>query len=591
MADSILTPGHQQPITDNSPTIPETQYLEKDRFLGEYSGDEQAQALVQDHLNIPSKDDVYNKQEIDIRVSEFIRDAIQSYLNQEDPHGIIPQVEEMIQGMAKSDGSTPFTAPQQGVEPLMDSHLTTRKYVLSQIKQHLSSIDPHQILPQVQEMLTKYIKKSEMYTKDQIYTKKEIDKQSQVYLKNDGSTPFIRPQVGADPTIDSHLSTKRYVDNVLRSHLVDVDPHGFITILNNRLSSYIKKKDVLDKTQTYSRTQIDNLIQGAVNQAVSASIQDYLDTVNEKFEYLRKQKYIRPDGSTPFTAPQQGEAAVNPNDLVTLEQVEQKIEDIKLQLVPEEPIWITSGPVEAGAGMIQAGDTLAQQVSFQEAMDAIFYGKRVNISTPELAPVGKVFPITVCITGSLATVEYAEVYQDGKYLTVITREQLQESSCITIDSNAITNDSEVTVKVYYTNGSIHEVSSITRVSLPVFAGLLPKWKFGNTVNYEYLLELNKGDKINNKFYNKGINFQELIHTYKFDSDELVHLFIAVPSNYSDLTEMSNSSQQYTIDAFDVIDMIPFEVPGSPEDIIYKLYIYKQTLYSLDSTIKFKFSEK
>jgi hypothetical protein len=36
-------------------------------------------------------------------------------------------------------------------------------------------------------------------------------------------------------------------------HLVDVDPHGFIATLNNRLAYYAKTANVYDKSQTYSR--------------------------------------------------------------------------------------------------------------------------------------------------------------------------------------------------------------------------------------------------------------------------------------------------------------------------------------------------
>lgn len=61
-------------------------------------------------------------------------------------------------------------------------------------------------------MLEQYVKQSQVYFKNQLYTKNEIDQQSNKYLKGDGTTPFTKPQIGADPQIDSHLSTKRYVD-------------------------------------------------------------------------------------------------------------------------------------------------------------------------------------------------------------------------------------------------------------------------------------------------------------------------------------------------------------------------------------------
>ena len=52
--------------------------------------------------------------------------------------------------------------------------------------------------------------------------------------------------------------------------------------------------------------------------------------------------------------------------------------------------------------------------------------------------------------------------------------------------------------------------------------------------------------------------------------------------------MSNSAQVVTSAAFEVIDQIPFQIPGSTSDVIYKIYIYKQDLYSLNTTMKFKF---
>jgi response regulator of citrate/malate metabolism len=55
------------------------------------------------------------------------------------------------------------------------------------------------------------------------------------------------------------------VDKTLYKHLVDIDPHGFISILNERLAAYAKKRDTYDKSQTYSRSQIDSIINKAVN--------------------------------------------------------------------------------------------------------------------------------------------------------------------------------------------------------------------------------------------------------------------------------------------------------------------------------------
>lgn len=593
MADnSILTPGYQEPNNIPKDVVRNTQYLEKDNYLSEYES-ESEKSVVRENLNVPSKDSVYTKQDVDLEVGKRIREAVQEYLNMDDPHGIIPFVEEMIKDMVKTDGSTPFVVPQAGIDPVADNHLTTKKFVTRLLKEHINAEDPHEILPEVRDMLEKYVKTSEIYSKSQLYTKEEINKQAEQYMKRDGTTPFIKAQVGADPTIDSHLTTKRYVDALLHKHLVDVDPHGFITILNQRLSSYIKKKDVFDKTQTYSRTQIDNIISQIVERSIQLSMQEYLDSIEDKFEYIRKQRYIKQDGSIPFRNPQSGVDAVEDSELVTLRQLTKVVQEAQENLVEKtndkECVWITSGPVEAEVGMVKEGDTLSSQVSFQEIMDAMFYGKRVRLNVPDYISVGQKFPITICISGSLATVEYAEVYQGSTYIDTISKEQFEESGCVTIDSLPIEEDSEITVKVFYTNGSTHELSEIVKVALPIFVGVIPRWKFGNTLTYAELEELSREDSYNNQFYNKDRSLKSLEHSYNFDKSKEQKLVIAVPTTYSNLAEMSNSSQTVTIAAFDVIDQIPFQVPGAPRDIIYKLYFYKQNLYSLNTTVNFKFT--
>ena len=587
MANTILTPEEEN-IKEPPIKEPIISYLEKDNYLSEFQTIEE-KAIARENLDVYSKDSVYNKTESDTLLDRTIKEAFDKYLNMEDPHGILPTVEEMIEGVVRNDGSTPFLAPQQGVDPVQDYHLATKRFVTRLLKEHTDAEDPHRILPEVEDMLEQYVKQSQVYFRNQLYTKNEIDQQSGQYIKRDGSTPFTKAQIGADPQIDSHLATKRYVDAVMYKHLVDVDPHGFIAILNKRLAQYAKVSNVYDKSQTYSRVQIDSIIRSLVHDAAKEAIIDHVSEFDPHniLAEVRKLKYIKQDGTTPFKAPQKGVDAVDPQDLVTLHQVEEKIGEQLGEL--EQPVWITSGPVEAQVGMVKEGDTLASSVTFQEAMDAIFYGKRVKLTVPELSSVGESFPITLCIQGSLATVDYAEIWQDGKYLATITKEDLEESGCVTVDGLPIDSDSEVTAKVFYTNGSIHEVTETVSVALPVFIGIISRWKFGNTITYNQLLELSLEDSKNNKFYDKGIHLQSIEHSYNFDEDREQKIIVALPVTYNNLAEMSNSAQVVTSDAFEVIDQIPFQVPGSTSDIIYKIYIYKQDLYSLNTTMKFKFA--
>lgn len=590
MADnSILTPGYQNPTQDTTEISEDTKYLAVDNYLSEYSSDEQ-KSVVRENLNVPAKDNVYSKQDTDTQISQKIQQAIQDYLNLEDPHGIIPIVEDMIADMVKSDGSTPFKLPQTGVDPQTDYHLATKKYVDKLVQKHVSANDPHQTLSTVQNLLKNYVKLVDIYSKQDLYTKQETDQKLKDYIKKDGSTPFTKAQIGVDPSIDSHLATKRYVDKSLYNHLIEVDPHNFISILNSRLAYYIKKKDVYDKTQTYSRTQIDSIINKIVNSAIESSLQDYQDSVDSKFEQIRNQNYVKSDGSVPFTQPQQGVEAVNENELVTLKQLNTAKEESHTELVNYQPEWITSGPVEATVGQVEEQTEFPEQVTFQELMDAIFYGKAVSVDVPDYTNITESCDVLLCIHGSLSLVETIELYQKDTIIGTYSKEDFQDG-CITVKSNPILEDTIFTFKVTYSNGAVHQAEDTTKVSLPVFIGLLPKWKYGNTVTMEYLKELEQQDVngTQNRFMTYGSDLESISFFYKFQDPDLRHIFVVLPESYPDLEYISTSSQKFEKDAFDVIDMIPLQIEGVEGDTIFKMYIYKQALSSLNQEVTFKFN--
>lgn len=591
MADnSILTPGCQDTVDVPTTADESVQYLEKDNFLSEYEN-ESEKSVVRENLNVYPKNAVYTKDETDTNIATTVTTAVNKHLSVEDPHGTLNTVREMIADMAKTDGSTPFTSPQSGVEPISDSHLTTKKFVTRLLNEHTRLVgpdDPHQILPEVRTILEKYVKSSDIFTKSQLYTKQDVDNLLKTFLKKDGSTPFTIAQIGVDPTIDSHLATKRYVDKTLYAHLVDVDPHGFLTILNQRLASYAKIANVYDKTQTYSRSQIDAFINKWVQEAVAGAIAEYMETVDDRFETIRQEKYVKQDGSVPFKAPQKGVDAIDPQDLVTLYQVEEKVENLQEQITNNEPIWKTSGPVESTVGHIDDNTPVPATMSLQEVLDAIFYGKGISISAPDYVTINNKVPVTLCVHGSTGLIDVAELYQDGELTISFVKEDF-ENGCVTTDSLPIVEDTEFTFKVTYTNGAVHEESITVKVALPIFVGLLPKWKFGNVITWNYLEELASEEPNNNQFISSGNNLNQISINYGFQDAKLRHPFVVVPVSYPDLDNMSTTPQKFGIDAFDVIDMIPLKVPGVEKDIIFKIYIYRQALSSLNQEVTFNFA--
>ena len=596
MADStILTPGCQ--VTEDTPsTIDETvQYLEKDNYLSEYEN-EAEKSVVRENLNVYPKNAVYTKDETDSNIATTVTTAMNKHLSVEDPHGTLNTVKEMIADMAKTDGSTPFTSPQSGVEPISDSHLTTKKFVTKLLNEHTRLVgtdDPHQILPEVQTILEKYVKSSDIFTKSQLYTKQDVDNLLTSFLKKDGTTPFTIAQIGVDPTIDSHLATKRYVDKTLYAHLVDVDPHGFLTILNQRLASYAKIANVYDKTQTYSRTQIDAFINKWVQEAVEASIAEYMETVDDKFESIRQDHYVKQDGSVPFKNPQAGVNATEPEHLVTLQQIDDKTSELKenleAQIKDKESLWITSGPVETTVGFVEDNTPMPATMTLQEVCDAIFYGNGISMDVPEYVVITKTCPITLCIHGSTALVQVAQLFQNDKVIYTFTGDDFKDG-CITVDSEPLLEDAEFKFKVTYTNGSVHEQTATVKCYMPVFVGLLPKWKTGSTITMDYLIQLCEEDTdgTQDRFINYGGDLKSFTFKYVFTDASLRHPFIVLPESYPNLETMVTKSQSFGVDAFNVINNIPLKVPGVEKDIIFKIYIYKEALATLNQEVTFNF---
>lgn len=591
MSDTILTPGKNENFNnENQQQNPE--YLIKSNFLGEFKDEEKS--TVRSNLGVLASENTYTKEQaesvilnkIEAKFREY-SEEIPEYLTEED-------VAKILTNFVRIDGTTPFTSTQKGKAPEVSSDLTTKQYVDTLISNYLKKTDKDVIINQIKNILLDYVKQEDVYTKEEVYKKEEIDSENKKYTRLDGTTPFTAPQSGRTPQTSSHLTTKGYVDTIIQNHKIDIDPHNFTERLNKKLEKYALKNTVYDITQTYSRNQIDSVIEKLVEQSVIEIIKSHesLEDPHNILEKIKESGYVTKDGTTPFEKPQKGVDAVNPKDLVTLHQlkdlVQKESQKLNDKIDDKECTWITSGPVKSTVGFVENETELAKNLSLQEIMDAIFYGKGISINVPSIGRLGQTVDVTVCVQGTLANLDYAELYQDGVLIGSFIKSDFEKQGCIVVESKPINSDSKFIFKVYYVNGATHEVSAIVKVALPVFIGLLPKWKFGNVVTYEYLLDLYYEDQKNNMFYDYSKNIKEVEHKYNFEDTKLQHVFMAIPSNYPDLYQMCTSSQQFGKDAFDIIDLIPFQVPGASSDIVYKLYIYKQALASLNIPVTFKF---
>lgn len=583
MADNvILTPGGSgNECVTPAQEVDTSQFLKRDNYFGEYESESDKQ-IARTNLGVPSTEEVYDKTSANLQILQAVKQSMDTHLATEDPHNILPQIEGKFDGLVKQDGTTPFTAPQTGVDPIQDLHLTTKRFVTELMNSHLAKTDPHNVIPLVEEILKVYVTADQIYKKVELYTRAQTDDLLKNVVKRDGTTAFLKPQLGVTPLADGHLSTKKYVDDVMFSHLVDADPHGFVTLLNQRLNNYFKKTETYSKAETYSRNQLDAIISQLVVDAARGAIEEHVNQYDPHgtLKEIYSKHYVQRDGSVPFTAPQKGVPAVEDDELVTKSQLQDSIVG--------ESIWITSGPVQTTVGFVEDNMDVGEKLNLQEIMDAIFYGKSVDVMSPPFAPLGSVVDVDMFIRGSVGIVQYAELLQNGTAIGTYTKDQF-EMGQLTVQSLPINEDTTFTFRVYYPNGTYLEDTCETKVAFDVFVGILPKWFPASSVSYDYLMELVTSDPTNNSIDHTGSAADEIKHKYDFSSPtELKQIFIAMPKDYPDLIQMTTPSQQFGIEAFDIISDIPFEVPGLDNSKIYKIYVYKESLVTLNLEVTFKF---
>lgn len=580
MVDTILTPTPCE-----TPTVMEEQnsFL-IDNYFSELENDSQ-KGIARENLGVYGKTDLYTKVEVDNNIGKAVNDSVKQLLAADDPHQILPKVYTLLTDHVRKDGTIPFTAPQSGVDPLLDNHLTTKRFVNSLFDQHLKVTDPHNVMELVNEVLKQYPLAKDVCYKTDVFTKEYINKLIKSYVKTDGTTPFTAPQSGVTPIIEQHLTTKRYVDNLMFKHNVEVDPHGFLTILNQRLGNYYKTTETYSKQETYSRAQIDQVINTLVTDAAYQAVKEHLRQFDPHgiLKEIYKEHYVKRDGSVPFTSIQKGIDGIEDNDLATVGQVNRIKEELTGQFNQLQPIWVTSGPIQTTVGFMEDESSVPPIMTFQEAMDAIFYGKIISIETQKIAASGMIIPITLGVRGN-SFFEKAELYQNGLLIRTFTFDDFQDWTC-TIDSNPILTNTTFDFIVTFINGTKVSASSITEVSYGIFVGALPKVCQPGDVSRNVMLELIEKDPINYAMYYS----ESIVHKFDFAcTDQPCKLTIAIPKEYKQLEYMNTSSQHFNKEAFNITE-VPIIVPGINEAIIYNFYVYKENLIALHSEVTFKLS--
>lgn len=583
MVDTILTPTPcETPIA-----MEEQNSFLIDNYFSELENESQ-KGIARENLGVYGKTDLYTQVEVDNNIGKAVNDAVKQLLASDDPHQILPKVYILLTDYVKKDGTVPFTAPQAGKDPLLDNHLTTKKFVIDLLDNHLKVTDPHNVMKLVNEVLKQYPLAKDIYYKSDVYNKEYINKLVKAYVKADGTTPFTAPQSGVTPIADQHLTTKRYVDNVMFKHDVNVDPHGFLTILNQRLSNYYKTTETYSKQETYSRAQIDQVINTLVTDAAYQAIKEHLRQFDphDILKEVYKEHYVKRDGSVPFTSIQKGVEGIEDNDLATVGQLNKIASKLSEEYNNLQATWVTSGPIQTTVGFMEDESSVPQIMSFQEIMDAIFYGKVIDIKAPTTIAVGTSAEVTMYIRGN-AMIEKAELYQNEVLIGTYDMEDFLDWS-LSVTSKPIVNNTTFTFIVTYINGQTQDISTITNVSYGAFVGNVPKMCMAGDLKYHVMLDI--VDSKNAIIYPVSSDITEIKHTFSFvNPNNPQKLVLAIPAEYNQLDYMYTASQHFNKDAFD-IETVPVIIPGVEEPVLFTYYMYNESLVAFNSEVIFKLSK-
>lgn len=93
MADNtILIPG-EEGCKQEQTVLSNEAYLQIDNYLSEWA-EEFEKEIARNNLNVWSKDEVYTRTETDLKIQEEDKATMNYHLAQDDPHGILPKVDE-----------------------------------------------------------------------------------------------------------------------------------------------------------------------------------------------------------------------------------------------------------------------------------------------------------------------------------------------------------------------------------------------------------------------------------------------------------------------------------------------------------------
>lgn len=552
--DYILTLGDLEEDSQGAENVTNSETLKVENALHEIQ-ELGLQKSARLHLGVPSTQDLEDvKQELIDTVNSLQESNKETYNNQQNT---ISEIQEQLDKYATLDGDFSFDAtPKVG-----DESLVTEKTVDKKLESYAKSNKVDSKIKEALQVLSQYVQSSDVYTKSQTYAARTIDNMLTDYLRKEDLDSYNLASVGK-------------VNSTMRAHNAELDPHGLNAKLSNALKSYYKKSDVYTKAQTYSRIQLDEII----NKLVAEACDGIVDKHNNNIQHLDSQDVITIVKNYANT------------NLVNPIALHDAIEEVEHECKCNKPIWKTSGPVLTTVGFVEDNTELPPELTLQQILDRIFYGPRISLSADETVGPEEMVDVTMCVHISVP-VKSIILYMNGQPIDYFELEEFDEG-CITRQYGPITEETEFTFVVDQGDweGAVLSESVTVGVQYPMFVGIIPKMKAESTLTLKYLKTLVKADGFNNEWLNE----LPIVHKYKFRDPNFQKLIVGIPTSMNkELDSMTNSIQTFTSEAFNFhrIELTYIFKNQQVHTEYYDFYIYNQPLSSLNSEVTFNFIDR
>lgn len=534
-----------------------SKYLEVDKKLKEIA-DNNYQEQARGYLGVPSKEELTI---LINRLSELqesldtIKEQVDNY--SENSVNSINDIKDELSLFVKTDGSRPFENT-----PLVNNQALITEYkVNKKLESYPTESKVASLISDALRILDQYAPKNSVYDTEHSYCKKAIDRKL-----ND-------EYVSKTDLTSRDYATNCQVKRKINEHNQEYNAHNFENRIKEELRGYYKKTEVWPRSCTYSRAEINSIIDKLVDDAYDDLIEKHLN-ITQHLDAFDVQNIV---------------AEYAKNHLVDNKTLEDAILSVREDCEKHKPIWRTSGAVLTTVGFVEDNSILPPELTLQQILDQIFYGSKISITADETSNPFEMVDVTMCLHTGLP-IKSITLYANGVEIDSFIEEEFEEG-CITRSYGPILEDTEFTFTVVYDDPDSTELSDSTTVSIqcPIFVGIIPKMKAQDTITMKYLKDLIKYDPDNNEFTNS----LPVVHKYNFKDPKLQKLIVGIPTSFNkELDNMTNGIQKFDREAFDFhkIELVFANENQSVKNIYqyYDFYTYEQPLSSLNSEVTFNF---